>query len=296
MMTTMTVCWSPPAVGKSPGAALAGVTAAIVAFALLSSTAKAATPAERFAVFTKSSTVTVDHKAWSALLTRHVKPGRDGLNRVDYKAWKAADHAALDAYIATLEEIDVATLDRPEQFAFWANLYNAKTIDVVLDAYPVKSIKDISLGGTLLANFTGGPWKAKVVTVGGEKLSLDDIEHGILRPIFKDPRVHYAVNCASVGCPNLDTKAWTGATLEADLDTAARAFATSPRGLVIAADGEVVVSSIYSWFVADFGGDEKGVLAHLARYANENDAQKLKDASEIGDYQYDWSLNDIARN
>lgn len=295
MITSMTVCRNSPEVGKSRAAALAGVTAVIVAV-LLSSTAEAATPAERFGVYTKGSTVAVDHAAWSALLARHVKPGADGLNRVDYKAWKAADHAALDAYIATLEKIDVATLDRPEQFAFWSNLYNAKTIDVVLDAYPVKSIKDISLGGTLLANFTGGPWKAKVVSVGGEKLSLDDIEHGVLRPIFKDPRVHYAVNCASVGCPNLGTKAWTGATLEADLDTAARAFVTSPRGLVIAADGEVVVSSIYSWFVADFGGDEKGVLAHLARYANGNDAQKLKDASEIGDYQYDWSLNDIARN
>jgi hypothetical protein len=125
-------------------------------------------------------------------------------------AFKERGHGALKDYISTLVAVDPATLNRSEQFALLANLYNAKTIDIVLENYPVKSIKDISLGGGLFAAFTGGPWKAKVLKMKGVALSLDDIEHGILRPTFRDPRVHYAVNCASVGCPNLGTEAFTG--------------------------------------------------------------------------------------
>lgn len=159
--------------------------------------------------------------------------------------------------------------------AFWANLYNAKTIDVVLDAYPIKSIKDIRLGGGLVAAVTGGPWKAKVVTVAGEKLSLDDIEHGILRPIFKDARIHYAVNCASIGCPNPMREAFTGAQLDSQLDAGARAYINSKRGVSVNGD-EVVASSIYNWFVADFGGTEKGVLDHVRRYGEPALNRKLE--------------------
>ena len=168
----------------------------------------------------------VDHSAWDRLLKAYVKQGSDGLNRVNYSAFKKDRHAALKAYIDSLRSIDPQ-----EQFAFYVNLYNAKTVDIVLDHYPVKSIKDISLGGgNLLAALTGGPWKAKVINVNGTELSLDDIEHGILRCQFGDPRVHYAVNCASIGCPNLAAEAYTGAKLEAQLDAAARSYVNSPRG------------------------------------------------------------------
>ena len=176
--------------------------------------------------FTKGSSVTVDHSAFDALLKAYVTPAERGLNRFDYKALKTEKQQALKAYIAALEKVNVATLDRREQFAYWANLYNAKTVDIVLDKYPVKSIKDISLGGGLIAAVTGGPWKAKVLRIAGREVSLDDIEHGILRPIFKDPRVHYAVNCASVGCPNIGREALSGARLDEQLDAAARAFSS----------------------------------------------------------------------
>jgi hypothetical protein len=268
-------------------AGLALVTLGFVAVA----PAQAATPAEMFSGFSKGSTQTVDHSAWDKLLKSYVVPGDDGVNRVAYMRFKAEGHAGLKSYIAALEAADVATLDRPEQFAYWANLYNAKTIDIVLDKYPVKSIKDISLGGGLLASVTGGPWKAKVLKVKGQSISLDDIEHGLLRPVFKDPRVHYAVNCASFGCPNLGTEAFTGTKLEAQLESAASDFINNPRAVAVE-DGELIVSSIYSWFQDDFGGSDAGVLKHVRRYAGEALKTKLEGITAIGDNRYDWSLNE----
>jgi hypothetical protein len=237
------------------------------------------------------SQVTVDHSAWDKLLATYVRPAEDGLNRVSYKRFKAEGHGALDAYLTALQKVDPTRLDRPEQFAFWANLYNAKTIDVVLDAYPVRSIKDINLGGGLFASITGGPWKAKIVTVNGHPLSLDDIEHTIMRGIFKDHRVHFAVNCASVGCPNLGAVALTGAHLDELLEQGGRAFVNSGRGVLVDG-GKIRASKIFSWFQADFGGSERGVLEHLQRYAAPALKLRLSSVTAIADYFYDWQLND----
>lgn len=241
-----------------------------------------------------NSGIVVDHAVWDRLLKAYVKVSADGINRVDYAAFRSGGQGNLKLYIRSLEKIDPQTLDRREQFAFLANLYNAKTIDIVLDHYPIKSIKDISLGGSLFSSFTGGPWKAKVLTVRGVDLSLDDIEHGILRPVFKDPRAHYSVNCASLGCPNLQTEAFTGAKLDAQLDKAARAFVNHPRGAVVTRDG-LVVSSIYSWFKADFGNSDAGVVAHLRKYASPELSAKLQAVTSVAKHQYDWSLNDARR-
>lgn len=253
--------------------------------------AKAATVGETFAKFSAGSTASVDHGVWDKLLKTYVIPGPDGINRVAYAKFKSTGHAELKKYVAGLEAVDVASLDRPEQFAFWANLYNAKTIDVVLDKYPVKSIKDISLGGGLFALVTGGPWKGKSTKVKGQDLSLDDIEHGILRPGFKDARVHYAVNCASFGCPNLATEAFTGAKLEAQLDAGAKAYVNNPRGIRFSG-AKATVSSIYSWFQVDFGGNEKGVIDHMRKYASPELKAKLDAITGFDGHDYDWSLND----
>lgn len=267
--------------------------AAVFALSVVSPAAYAA-PLDVVSKHAPGSKTAIDHSDWDKLLKAYVKPGADGLNRVDYAAFKARGQADLKNYISRMQTVDLKTLDRPEQFAFLANLYNAKTIDIVLDKYPVKSIKDISLGGGLIASIKGGPWKAEVLNVGGTPLSLDDIEHGILRPAFTDPRVHYAVNCASVGCPNLQTEAFTGARLGDQLDTAARAYINHPRGVRITADG-VVVSSIYSWFKEDFGGTDAGVLKHLQRYASPELAAKLKTATALAGHSYDWSLNSASK-
>lgn len=236
----------------------------------------------------------IDHSAWDRLLKQYVQPGADGLNRIDYKAFQSAGHADLKMYISALQRVDMPALSRSGQFALLANLYNAMTIDIVLDHYPVKSIKDISLGGGIVATFTGGPWKAEVLTLMGRALSLDDIEHDLLRPVFKDARVHYAVNCASVGCPNMQTEAFTAEKLDAQLDAAARRYVNHPRAVRVSGHG-IVVSSIYHWFKDDFGGDDAGVLAHLTKYAAPELSASLKRATALSGHVYDWSLNDIAR-
>lgn len=234
----------------------------------------------------RAGTGTADHDAFDLLLSRRVRNSRDGVVRVDYAGWRAsvADRAALKAYVAALSRLNPLGLTRPEQFAFWSNLYNALTLDIVLDAWPVRSIREIRSG------LVAGPWKRKSATVAGVDLSLDDIEHNILRKGWTEPRVHYAVNCASYSCPNLPLRAWRGSGLGPALDTAARAYVNHPRGVRF--DGSaLVVSSIYEWYADDFGGSDAGVIAHLAQFAAAPLRARLQAATRIDRNVYDWSLN-----
>jgi hypothetical protein len=236
---------------------------------------------------------------YNQLLARYVSQGADGVNRVDYAQWKAtaSDTAALEAFVAEQQNVKPSDLEKAHQFAYWANLYNAVTIKLILDRYPVASIRDIKSEGVWLdPKAFIGPWVAKRVTVEGRVLSLDDIEHTILRPQFNDPRVHYAVNCASLGCPNLRASAWRAETLDADLESAARDFINHPRGAAVGADGALEVSSIYVWFKSDFGGSDEGVIAHLRQFAAPALANRLKGVTAIGSDQYDWSINDIGNS
>lgn len=232
-----------------------------------------------------------------ALFARYATTPTDGVTRVDYARWKAsaADMAALDAWIAEAALRRPSAMARNEAFAFWANLYNALTLKVVLERYPVRSIKDIrSTGVGLDPRQFAGPWRTRLVTIEGQRMSLDDIEHGTMRPTFRDPRVHYAVNCASIGCPNLPMRAWRAASLEADLDAAAAAFVNHPRGAAFLPSGGLRVSSIYKWFREDFGGDDAGVIAHLRRHAAPALAARLQNVTRVAEDAYDWALNDTA--
>ncbi len=234
-------------------------------------------------------------EALDGLLARYVVAHPDGVTRVRYGAWKAApaDLAALEAWIAAAAQLRPSAMPRNEAFAFWANLYNALTLKVVLERFPVSSIKDIRSSGVPLdPKGYFGPWRTRLVTVEGRRLSLDDIEHETMRPTFRDPRVHYAVNCASIGCPNLRPRAWRAATLEAELDEAAAAFVNHPRGVTVLADGRLRVSSIYTWFRDDFGGTEQGVVAHLRQHAAPALATRLSGQVRIAEDRYDWTLND----
>lgn len=233
--------------------------------------------------------------AFDALLKRYVQAGTDGVNRVDYGRWKAssADRAALGGYIEALAAARPSTMQRNAAFAYWANLYNAITLKVILDRYPVASIRDIKSDGLFDPKAYVGPWRTKRVTVEGKPLSLDDIEHDIMRPTFKDPRVHYSVNCASIGCPNLPLAAWRAASLDADLDAAARAFVNHRRGVEVMPGNTLRVSSIYKWFRDDFGPDDAAVIAHLKCYAAPELAVKLATVTAIGEDHYDWSLNGV---
>jgi hypothetical protein len=217
------------------------------------------------------------------------------VTRVRYAAWKAAaeDLRALDAWIEGAAARRPSAMARAEAFAYWANLYNALTLRVVLERHPVRSIRDIRSSGVPLdPKGWFGPWRTRLVTVEGRRLSLDDIEHATMRPTFRDPRVHYAVNCASIGCPNLWPRAWRAATLERELDAAAAAFVNHPRGATVLPDGRLRVSSIYTWFREDFGGSEAGVIAHLRRHAVPAVAARLVPGTAIAEDAYDWSLNE----
>lgn len=227
------------------------------------------------------------HSAWTRLLGKYVVAGADGVNRVDYAALKAspADRTALDAYIGSFATMDLSGTG-PAEFAAWANLYNAVTVRYIVQNYPLGSIRD----GYLF----GGPWKKISVIAGGRTVSLDAIEHDILRPRFADPRVHYAINCAAWSCPNLQPRAWEAATLDVDLNSAARAYINHPRGITVT-DTSITVSRIYDWFETDFGGSKQAVLDHILTYADNALAAKIRANPHIRRYEYNWSLNDTQK-
>ena len=233
-----------------------------------------------------SGTKPIDHSVWNGILKKYVRGSKSGVNRFAYGKVSAADRKALKAYIAKMGKVNIAKKSRKVQLAYWINLYNAATVDVVLDHYPVKSIRDIDISGA----FSNGPWKKKFIKVRGKLLSLDDIEHGILRPIWRDARIHYGVNCASIGCPNLQRVAYTGKTVDKMLTKGARDYVNSSRGLSVK-NGKVTVSKIYEWFAYDFGNSEKGVIKHLLKYAGPKKAAALKKAGRIHKTRYDWSIN-----
>ena len=225
----------------------------------------------------QASQTQISHQEWQQLLDRYlVTQGENTLFR--YRAVSAADKTLLKQYIQRLTKLDPLQYRKAEQYAYWVNLYNAITVDLILDNYPIKSIT--KLGGL----FSFGPWDENVVVINGKKLTLNDIEHRILRPIWQDPRTHYAVNCASLGCPNLQDQVFTAANSQALLDSAAKAFINSKKGVSI--EGETArISSIYDWFAEDFGG-ENNVFKHIRQYA-----PQYKRFSGQLKYDYDWNLN-----
>ena len=259
----------------------------------LAQAAPSAEPWPRWEAHDEGNSAVISHADWDRLLTDYVKPSSDGINRFAYSRVSAADKAVLAAYLARLQAVAISRYSRAEQRAYWINLYNAQTIQLVLGKYPVASIRDVRLNGTLAARFFGGPWAAQTLKVEGVDLALDDVEHRILRPIWRDPRTHYAVNCASLGCPNLATHAYTAEHMQAMLDEGARAYVNHSRGFTVER-GQLVVSSIYQWFIADFGGSDAGILAHLRQYATPARQAELAPFKSLGDNsdRYDWALND----
>ncbi|MCF8780432.1 DUF547 domain-containing protein [Vibrio sp. IRLE0018] len=227
--------------------------------------------------FDESSTIQISHQPWQSLLDSYLIR-RDEHTLFRYAAVSNEDKQRLKQYLAKLAEYDPRTLNRSEQYAYWVNLYNAVTVDLILDNYPIKSIT--KLGGL----FSFGPWDEKVVTINGYDITLNDIEHRVLRPIWNDPRTHYAVNCASLGCPNLQPQAFTASNSEALLEQAAREFIASRKGVTLQGN-KAQLSSIYDWFAEDFGGKAR-LFEHIGRYSSQ-----YRDFSGKVNFEYDWRLN-----
>lgn len=241
---------------------------------------------------------TFDQGPWDGLLRRHVVIVGDGVaTQVNY-AGMAADRATLKRYLAATSGVARADFDRwpkPDQLAFLINAYNAWTVELILQAYPdLKSIKDL---GSLLQS----PWKRRFVPLLGETRSLDDIEQGLIRGSgrYADPRIHFAVNCASIGCPALQPEAFLGSRLEQQLDTATRQF-LSDRSRNRLRGERLEVSSIFRWYREDFERGWRGasgLAAFLALYAEPlglgpADRRRLAEGQiTISFLEYDWRLN-----
>lgn len=228
----------------------------------------------------------VEHRAWDRLLMTYVQVGDDGINRVAYGRMKREAYDRLDAYVKALEAAAPSLMSDDEARAYWINLYNAATVRVILEHYPVTSIRRIKFSMLRV-----GPWSKPLVEVEGRPLSLDDIEHRILRPLG-DPLIHYALNCASLSCPNLLPRAFTADNTDSLMQSAAANYVNHPRGLDPFGE-KVRVSKIYLWYADDFGGAE-GLQAHWTAYAR----PRLKAVLEAGvkpeRYVYDWDLNDVS--
>lgn len=234
------------------------------------------------------SSYTVDHSAWDCFLGKYMVTGASGVNRLRYRQVSFKDRQALKCYLQQLQSVDTRVLNRNEQLAFWLNLYNARTVDIVLDNYPIRSIRQVK---QKLTDFVGPFDDEAAVTVLGKPLSLNDIESGIVRPVWNDPRIHYALNCASYGCPNLSPTAWTAVDLDQRLDSAAYEYINSRRAVKRGLCG-VRTTKIYKWYKDDFGGTDQGVLDHVRQYADGNTLNKINGRQKISGYFYDWSLND----
>lgn len=241
----------------------------------------------------ESSAARIEHDSWQEILNGYLRVRESDANRFDYAGLKsdAKDTAKLAAYVDSLQGVDPRKFSRAEQKAYWINFYNALTVKIVAGAYPVDSIRDIRknwLAGLIFP----GPWNDVHAKVAGEDMTLDTIESGILRPIWQDGRIHYALNCASIGCPDLLPTAFTAENTEAQLEAGARGYVNDTRGVDFVDEDFIVVSSIYDWYREDFGGSEEAVIEHLARYAEDDLAKRLETFEGSIDYEYDWNLNE----
>jgi hypothetical protein len=219
------------------------------------------------------------HSTWDGLLKKHVKKGL-----VDYKGFHA-DRIRLNRYLRKLEKADLSSFSPQQKLAFWINAYNAFTIKLILNHYPVKSIRKISR-----------PWKQRIWKATGKTVSLDEIEHKILRKEFKEPRIHFAIVCASIGCPDLQSFAYVPGKIEAQLNLAAQQFFGSRKHFYIEEEGNTVkihISKIFKWFGEDFGKSKKERAAFMQKYLGKTTAAKIKKAASLKFkyLSYDWNLN-----
>ena len=242
---------------------------------------------ETFLLKVKNKTLNED---WNIILKKYLQKGDLGnVNLFGYYklSRNIEDKRRLGNYILSLESINTKILSKNEAISHYANLYNAATVKLITDNYPIESIRK-------LGPLNSGPWKRKIIKLNGKLVSLDDIEHKILRSKYRSPYIHYMLNCASISCPNLQKKAWKGETLKADQQRAAVEYINSSRGVAIKKDG-LHLSSIYKWFKEDFKSDA-GVLDHILKNADKDLKSAIERGVKIKSYNYDWTLNDVTDN
>lgn len=246
---------------------------------------------ERWSQHDEGSAMRVDHGDWEAFLLNYLRPGDDGVHRLAYGGVRARDRRILSDYVVTMGNVDIAAYRRSEQMAYWLNLYNALMVKLVLDHYPIASIRKLERPG---AGSKNSPWNRPLMVIDDVALSLNDIEDHILKPISNDPRIYYAMTCAAIGCPNLQPIPFSGAQLDQQLSDAAMAYVNDPRCIEIE-NGELHISSLYRWNFQAFGGSERAVIQHLMAYAEPDLAMSLQAFDRLHGDRFDWRLNDAGR-
>ena len=229
-----------------------------------------------------SSSATIDHSDWQTLLSSYLTEVSEG-TYFSYSMVSPEDRQVLKSYLDGLKGLDPRTYNRNEQLAYWINFYNALTVDLILDNYPVKSITKLGPW------YRFGPWDDTVTKVAGQPLTLNDIEHRILRPIWKDKRIHYVVNCASKGCPDLMAEPFTAENVNEKMEAAAKRFIQQEKGVSFV-DGKLTLSRVYEWYADDFGSKES-LLRHLKQHSTPAMIRKIDEVQSEPLYQYNWSLN-----
>lgn len=263
-----------------------------LAFSVSAFAKKIAAPSlEKWSISNEENKEFIVHDPWDFFIKRFVivNPDGSGLNYIDYDHIGEKERAEITAYIQSLEAIKISTYSKKEQLAYWINLYNALVVRVIAEHYPdIKTIQDIRLSDMYPDD---GPWYEKITTVEGEKLSLTDISHYILRSIWKNPEVHYALYGGSIGAPSLQYDAYTSENITFLLYRGASHFINHPRAVWFDKDGKLTLSSLYKRYPEDFGGNEAGIIAHLKKYADEGLKQKLDTVNSVDNYSFDWNLN-----
>ena len=221
----------------------------------------------------------VDHDIWDELVSRHVKSN----GRVDYKGF-IRDSVKLNSYLDLLSgnHPNSEHWSREESMAYWINAYNAFTVKLIVDNYPVESIKDVKRGIPMVNSV----WDIKFIEIEGQEYDLNNIEHSILRKEYDEPRIHFAVNCASVSCPDLLNEAYTPDKLESQLNMQARRFLSDESKNRIS-ENQVEISKIFQWFKGDFT-KEGSLIEFLDKYTDTDIDEKAK----VGHLSYDWNLNE----
>ena len=220
------------------------------------------------------------HQQWDKLLKKNVNES----GMVNYKGFQK-DKAEFDAYLKTLSDnAPQKNWSENDQTAYWINAYNAFTVSLILQHYPVKSIKNI--GAAIQIPFVNTPWDIKFINIGGKKYDLNNIEHGILKKKYNDPRIHFAIVCASISCAKLRNEAYTAAQLDAQLEATGKDFLNDKSKNSISAD-KAELSKYFSWYKGDFTKN-----GSLADFINKYSQTKINANTKINYLDYNWSLNE----
>ena len=227
----------------------------------------------------------LDHSAWQRILDQYlVTDHPSGINRFNYSGVTRQDKLQLAAYITYIAQFDPRQLSKAEQKAMWLNLYNVLVVATVLNQQSIPDIDSIRrVGGE------DGPWKSSILKMVTQEISLHVIEHNILRPIWNDPRIHFALNRATLGSANLQPQVFTYQNIETQLDKASGEFVNSPRAVSLSGN-RLVLSTIFSWYSDDFGGGIANVKKFLSKHATRELAIKISRSRRVR-YRYEWELN-----